>query len=254
MVISCSWRRRYHDDATGSYHRTCFWYILTSNFTLYSSILGIYSPRNLFRAPKTCMLGVSAFYNRACPLHVDVMDKTSSPSNLVWFQKLRPKLSGFLRAVAIPVDAKLATRPTVLAWWSMEGTRWKTLPRRPGHLNRRSGMYCSIDVSLTIPGMLVRTGHSTCKYSFLHPIHSNSRPRYFADVWCQDKQHRRSHASTVAYRFSLYSELHLQIFFFPSASLGILQLSLLLSFVFSFLSLDCVLMMAHTPAVLKAWG
>lgn len=162
MVISCSWRRRYHDDATGSYYRTCFWYILTSNFTLYSSILGICSPRNLFRAPKTCMLEVSAFYNRACPLHVDVMDKASSPSKLAWSHKSRPKLSGFLRAVAIPVDAKLATRPTVLAWWSMEGTRWKTLPRRPGHLNRRSGMYCSIDVSLTIPCMLVRTGHSTC--------------------------------------------------------------------------------------------
>ncbi|KAJ9482501.1 hypothetical protein VN97_g10931 [Penicillium thymicola] len=79
--------------------------------------------------------------------------------------------------------------------------------------------------------MLVRTSHSTCKYSFLHHTHSNSRPSYFPDVWCQDKQRQRSHASTVAYRFSLYSELHPQIFFFPSASLGILQLSLL-SFVF----------------------
>lgn len=105
----------------------------------------------------------------------------------------------------------------------------------------QQSMYCSIDTSLTIPCMLLKTGHSTCKYCFLHPIHSHSRPSYFADVWCQDKQRQRSHASTVAYRFSLYSELHPQIFFFPSASLGILQLSLLLSFVFSFHSLDRVL-------------
>lgn len=218
---------------------TCFWYILTSNPTL----LGICSPRNLFRAPKPCMLGVSAFYDQAiCWRHGHgIFVQQPYITSAIEAQALR--LLAGSRDTNVRCQIGNKTHRTCMT--KMGGTGWKTLPRRPGHLNRRRDIYCCTDVSLTIPCMSVRTSHSTCKYSFLHHTHFNSRPSYFADVWCQDKQRQRSYASTVAYRFSLYSELHPQIFFFPSASLGILQLSLL-SLFFSFPSLDCVLMMAHS--------